>query len=219
MAARQAAAAAQGKKVFGRQPIGPDRDRDVIRTRQQAAKARAAAGATAAALASVPAPDSAAKVNTTDWASRVMPLKKGGFDQLVNAQALATERSQVILAIIRHDNPADTGALHPLLAMARAVLDAAGIAGPIAKAVFDAGYASDANFTADASRPSCTSPWPARACRPGAAATGASPSPRCPAGRTWPPGWTPPMAGPSTRSAPPPSSRSSPSSPAGSAAA
>jgi transposase len=143
---RQAAAAAQGKKVFARQPIGPDRDRDVIRTRAQLAKARA----TAAALAPVPAPDGAAKVNTTDWASRVMPLKKGGFDQLVNAQALATERSQVILAILRHDNPADTGALHPLLAMARAVLDAAGIAGLIARAVFDAGYASDANFTADA---------------------------------------------------------------------
>jgi transposase len=144
---RQAAAAATGKKVFGRQPVGPDADRDVIRTRQQLAKARAAADAAAAALASVPAPDGTARVNTTDWASRVMPLKKGGFDQLVNAQALATGRSQVILAIMRHDSPADTGALHPLLAMARAVLDAAGIPGLIGKAVFDAGYASDANFT------------------------------------------------------------------------
>ena len=147
---RQAGAAAQGKKVFGRQPIGPDADRDVIRTRQQLAKARAAAEAAAAALASVPAPDGAARVNTTDWASRVMPLKKGGFGQLVNAQALATERSQVILAILRHDNSTDTGALHPLLAMARAVLAAAAITGLIARAVFDAGYASDANFTADA---------------------------------------------------------------------
>jgi transposase len=144
---RQAAAAARGAKVFGRQPIGPDRDRDVIRTRQQLAKARAAADATAAAAAAVPAPDDAAKVNTTDWASRVMPLKKGGFDQLVSAQALATARSQVILAVLRHDNPTGTGALHPLLAMARAVLDAAGISELIAKAVFDAGYASDANFT------------------------------------------------------------------------
>jgi hypothetical protein len=147
---RQAAAAAQGKKVFGNQPAGPDADRDVIRTRQQLARARAAAEATAAALASVPAPDGAARVNTTDWASRVMPLKKGGSGQQVNAQALATTRSQVILAIMRHDNPADTGALHPLLAQARAVLDAAAIPGLIGKAVFDAGYASDANFTADA---------------------------------------------------------------------
>ena len=144
---RQAAAAAGGRKVFGRQPAGSDADRDVIRTRQQLAKARAAAEATAAARASGPAPDGAAKVNTTDWASRVMPLKKGGFDQLVNAQALATARSQVILAVMRHDNSTDTGALHPLLAQARAVLDAAGITAAIGKAVFDAGYASDANFT------------------------------------------------------------------------
>jgi transposase len=140
-------AAAGGRKVFGRQPAGPDADRDVIRTRQQLAKARAAAEATAAARASGRAPDGAAKVNTTDWASRVMPLKKGGFDQLASAQALATARSQVILAIMRHDNSTDTGALHPLLAQARAVLDAAGITGTIGKAVFDAGYASDANFT------------------------------------------------------------------------
>jgi transposase len=133
----------------GRKPWGPETDRDVIRTRQQADKARAQAEA-AAAAAGAAVPDAGGKVSTTDWASRVMPLKKGGFDQLVNAQALATGRSQVILAIMRHDNSTDTGALHPLLAMARAVLDAAGIAGPVAKAVFDAGYASDANFTADA---------------------------------------------------------------------
>jgi transposase len=143
-------AAAGGKKVFGRQPAGPDADRDVIRTRAQAAKACAQAKAAAAALAAAPAQDGAAKVNTTDWASRVMPLKKGGFDQLVNTQALATARSQVILAIMRHDNSTDTGALHPLLAQARAVLDAAGITATIGKAVFDAGYASDANFTAAA---------------------------------------------------------------------
>ncbi len=122
----------------------------MIRTRAQLAKARAAAGVTAAALAAAPAPDGAAKVNTTDWASRVMPLTKGGFGQLASAQPLAAERSQVILAIMRHDNPAGTGALHPLLAMARAVLDAAAIAGLIAEAVFGAGYASDANFTAAA---------------------------------------------------------------------
>jgi Transposase DDE domain len=79
-----------------------------------------------------------------------MPLKKGGFDQLFNVQALATAGRQVILAVMRHDSPDDTAALHPLLAQGRAVLDAAGIPGPVGKAVFDAGYASDANFTAAA---------------------------------------------------------------------
>jgi hypothetical protein len=122
----------------------------VIRTRAQLAKARAQAEAAAAALAAPPAPDETALVNTTDWTSRIMPLKKGGFDQLFNAQALATAGKQVIIAIMRHDNPADTGALHPLLEKGRATLDAAGITAPLGKGVFDAGYASDANFTAEA---------------------------------------------------------------------
>ena len=144
---RQAAAAARGRQVPGRQPAGPDADRDVVRTRAQLAKARGQAQATAAALACPPAADRAAQVNTTDWTSRIMPLKKGGFDQLFNIQALATAGKQVIIAIIRHDSPADTQALHPLLARGRAVLDAAGITTPVGKAVFDTGYASDANFT------------------------------------------------------------------------
>jgi len=147
---RQAEAAAGGKQVFGRRPAGPDADRDVIRTRAQLAKAREQADATAAALAAGPAADGAAQVNTTDWTSRIMPLKKGGFDQLFNVQALATAGKQVIVAIMRHDNPADAGALVPLLSAGQAVLGAAGITGPVGKAAFDAGYASDANFTAEA---------------------------------------------------------------------
>jgi transposase len=147
LAAWQAKAAA-GRPPRGRKPWEPGADRDVIRTRAQLAKARAAAAAAAAALAAPPAPDAAALVNTSDWASRIMPLKKGGFDQLFNVQALATAGHQVIIAIMRHDNPADTEALHPLLEQGRAVLAAAGITAPAGKALFDAGYASDANFTA-----------------------------------------------------------------------
>ncbi len=144
------AKAAAGRPPRGRKPWGPDADRDVIRTRQQLARARAAAEAIAAALAAPPADDGAALVNTSDWTSRIMPLKKGGFDQLFNVQALATAGKQVIIAIMRHDNPADSEALHPLLEQGRAVLDAAGITAPIGKAAFDTGYASDANFTAEA---------------------------------------------------------------------
>jgi len=54
----------------------------------------------------------------------------------------------VILAIGTHGNLGGTGALHPLLARARAVLAAAGIISPIEKALRDSGYASDASFTA-----------------------------------------------------------------------
>ena len=78
-----------------------------------------------------------------------MPLKKGGFDQLFNVQALATAKTQVILAIMRHPSPADVQALLPLLAEDRQVLLAAGTTDEILTALFDAGYASDANFTAD----------------------------------------------------------------------
>jgi hypothetical protein len=76
-----------------------------------------------------------------------MPLKKGGFDQLYNLQALAG-RGQVIFAIGTHPSSTDTAALHPLLRDAAANLAAAGIPDQIGKALFDAGYASEHNFTA-----------------------------------------------------------------------
>ena len=146
-AARAAAAAAgHGRRQGGRAPWPADRRRDV---RAAAAAAARAAGKLEAALAApaVPPPLARlAKANVTDLASRVMPLKKGGFDQLYNLQALACHR-QVITAIATHDSTADTYALHPLLAAAAANLAAAGIADKIGKALFDAGYASEANFT------------------------------------------------------------------------
>ena len=108
--------------------------------------ARKLAGA-AAAPAVAARPARPPKANTTDLASRVMPAKKGGFDQLYNLQALAG-RGQVILAIGTHDSPADVAALHPLLAAGAANLAAAGLADTIGTALFDAGYASAANFTA-----------------------------------------------------------------------
>ena len=142
---REAAAAARGRNVFGNKPKAPEQDRDVIRTREQVTRIRLQLEAPAAPAGA--GPD--ARVNTTDPASRIMPLKKGGYDQLFNVQALATAGTQVIIAIMRHDSPCDMDALHPLLAAARQVLAAAGITGKILKAVFDTGYASSANFTAD----------------------------------------------------------------------
>ena len=144
----RASRVAAGEKIPGRSAItSADQDRDLRELR--AALARARAGHQAArAQAAAPAGDPDAKVNTADPASRVMPLKKGGFDQLHNVQALATARTQVILAVTRHPSPVDVQALQPLLEEARRVLGAAGIAGEISSALFDAGYASDANFTA-----------------------------------------------------------------------
>jgi transposase len=140
----RAAREAAGEKIPGTRPItSPGQDRDVRAARASLDKARAALeDVIRQALQD-------AKVNVTDPSSRIMPLKKGGYDQLFNVQALATARTQVILAITRHASPVDTTALEALLAAARAVLQAAGIPGRILKALFDAGYASDANFTLD----------------------------------------------------------------------
>lgn len=145
--AARAGKIAAGQRIGGRRPVASiEEDRDVRRARKALDKTRAdyeAAGRQAAA----PAGDPDAKVNTADPSSLVMPLKKGGFDQLHNVQALATARTQVILAITRHPSPVDVQALAPLMGKAREVLDAAGITGEILTALFDAGYASDANFT------------------------------------------------------------------------
>lgn len=119
--------------------------------RREAAAAAGRAGRkleeAVAAPAVVPAPARPPKANTTDPASRVMPLKKGGYDQLYNLQAFAGRR-QVIFAIGTHDSTAGTTALHRLLKAGAANLAAAGIPGKTGKALFDAGYASEDNFTA-----------------------------------------------------------------------
>lgn len=89
-----------------------------------------------------------ARVNTTDPSSRIMPGKHDGYDQRYNVQALCCP-GQLILGIGLHDNANDKRALQALLQGARANLDTAGITRPIGTALFDAGYASEANITND----------------------------------------------------------------------
>jgi transposase len=138
-------AAGSGKGPDGRVPVAAGDSAVVRRARQVADKARQAIAALPAPEAADPGPQATA--SATDPASRLMPGKHGGYLQGYNTQVIAGKH-QIILGIATHDSPADTGALHPLLAAARASLDAAGITSPIGKALFDAGYASDANFTA-----------------------------------------------------------------------
>jgi transposase len=143
--AAEKAAAGSRKQPDGRRPAPPEGHRDVRNAR--AAAARAGKRLQDVAAAPVPEPERAAKVNVTDPSSRVMLAKNGGFGQLFNVQALAC-RGQVVLAIGRHDSPVDVQALHPLLEQGAANLAAAGITETIGRSLFDAGYASDANFTA-----------------------------------------------------------------------
>ena len=146
--ARAAAKAAAGrrKQPDGRVPVPSDRHIVVRRERAAAAKAQQALDQARARPATTGTPAKPPKANTTDPGSGVMPAKKGGFGQLYNVQVIASA-GQVILGIGTCDSPADTGALHPLLAQGRANLGAAGISQPIGTALFDAGYASEDNFT------------------------------------------------------------------------
>ena len=147
-AQREAAAAAgQGKRPPGQVPAPAEQQRGARVSREAAARAAARLDAAIAAPAVARAPARPPQANVTDPASALMPLKKGGFDQLYNLQALAGRR-QVIFAVGTHPSTVDAGALHPLLAAAAANLAAAGITEPIGKALWDAGYASEDNFTA-----------------------------------------------------------------------
>jgi transposase len=147
--AQRAAARAAGSATWprGRAPGPAERQRDVRASAAAAARAAAKLEEAIAAPAAEPSPARPPKANTTDLGSRVMPLKKGGYDQLYNLQAFAG-RPQVIFAAGTHPGTTDTTALHPLLAAAAANLAAAGIPDKISKALFDAGYASEDNFTA-----------------------------------------------------------------------
>jgi transposase len=131
-----------GRVFVGTPMVPPDRHCLMGRARAGLDKATARADTTAAARAV------ATRVNTTDPASRVMPGKHDGFDQRYNLQALACP-GQFILAVTLHDSPNDKQALTPLLAAARANLDAAGITARIGVSLHDSGYACEANFTAD----------------------------------------------------------------------
>ena len=140
------AAAARAKRPDGRVPVAAGDSAQVRGARRRAAAARSALAAAAAAPAVSADPARPPRANTTDPSSRVMPAKQGGFLQGYNPQVVAGAR-QVIISIGTHDSPNDVAALHPALRLARVNLDAAGISDPIAIALFDAGYASEANFT------------------------------------------------------------------------
>jgi transposase len=148
-ARRAAARAAAGGRngPDGRVPVAAQDSAHVRQARQARQQARRRLAAAIAAPAAAPAPVPPPRANTTDPASRVMPAKKGGFDQMYNVQVIAA-RYQIITAIGTHDNPTDTGALHPMLDLAAANLAAAGIGERPGRALFDAGYASEDNFTA-----------------------------------------------------------------------
>lgn len=81
------------------------------------------------------------KANITDPDSRIVKTRRG-FIQGYNAQAVATE-DQIVIAAEVVDQANDHGLLHPMLAEAERMLDAAGVADEIEVVLADAGYYSD----------------------------------------------------------------------------
>jgi transposase len=139
---RRHMAEANGARIPGTKPVPVDQH---VRVRQ----ARTAlATATTRAAATAENRPTTTRVNTTDPASKIMPGKNDGFDQRHNVQALAC-KNQFIIAIGTHDSPNDKQALVNLIRRGRANLDNAHITDPIGTALFDSGYASEANFTTD----------------------------------------------------------------------
>ena len=140
---QQAKADGSGGRA-GRPPRPVDQAAKVCAAR---AEQERAAAALQRALAD-PNKGNVPKGNTTDPHCRIMSAKAGGYMCCRNLQGLANDQ-QIILALLLHDNSVDTGALHPLLKVGRANLDAIGVTKPIGTALSDAGYASEANFTAE----------------------------------------------------------------------
>jgi transposase len=139
---RRRQAMAAGLRVPGTKPSTPEQYLTVRRARAALDTATARAAATATERPTD-------RVNTTDPASRIMPSKHGeGFAQRHNPRVLSCRR-QFILAVATHDSPTDNRAMVKLLKTGRANLDAAAITDPIGTALFDCGYASEANFTAE----------------------------------------------------------------------
>jgi transposase len=148
---RYEAAVAAGKPWrYGKAPVPASQNKKAARLRKDAASA-AARLAAARQRAAAQAPG---KVSATDPDSRLLPAKNGGgWIQGWNLE-LAAARRQVLLAVELHDNPADYGALIPLVQAARDNLaaaatwpGAAALRGQIRAWLADNGFASAANFT------------------------------------------------------------------------
>ena len=137
----QAAVAAGKAWRYGKKPVPAGQAARVAAVRKNLATAQ---GRLAAALAAAAA--SPVKVSATDPDSRLLPAKNGGgWTQGWNLQLTAARR-QVLLAAGLHDNPADAGALVPMITAAAANCELAGPAARIRGWLADSGYASAAAF-------------------------------------------------------------------------
>ena len=137
---REAQAAAEGHKIHGPKPTFESRALRRARERVQRARARAAETATETG------PEEQ-RVNTTDPDSRIMKDPRG-WVQGYNAQAAVNQDGIVLAADVTQDAN-DLDQCTPMMAATQANLAAAGITEPVGVMLFDAGYLSEDNLTAE----------------------------------------------------------------------
>jgi transposase len=113
---------------------------------RQAGEALERARARAAARDGAEKKDEPPRRNVTDPASRLMPVRGGGFVQGYNAQNVTTEDG-LVLATRLTASTNDVGWYQPMIDAALAAAAAAGIAG-IGLVLADAGYLSEENLAA-----------------------------------------------------------------------
>lgn len=152
-AARERQAAAAGRAICGTRPVGVEDSQHVIKARQRVEQARVRAASEHPGTSTPPSEggDGERSRNVTDPDSRPMPTR-GGFIQGYNAQ-LAVSDDQLILAAELTQRPGDVESFIPMMQAAQracAVLGQATNSQPsIGVILADAGYASEANLTAD----------------------------------------------------------------------
>lgn len=144
----QAAAAGRGD----RKPRGPapGPGKGVARAEQRLRDARAKAASHPARAPAPPRPvrePTPPRANTTDPDSRIMKTASG-WVQGYNAQAAVNEHGVVLAATVAQEGN-DVRQCQPMMAATQANLHGAGITDPIGIMLFDAGYLSEDNLTAE----------------------------------------------------------------------
>jgi transposase len=134
----------------GRQPARPEESAKVKKAGARLEKALAAQAKREAARQAAAAAGSEPKRNVTDPASRLMPVRGGGFTQGYNAQNVTSQDGLVIATRLTQDTT-DTPWYEPMIsqaaAAAAAMAAAGGPGGEIGLVLADAGYLSGDNLT------------------------------------------------------------------------
>ena len=138
-AEHEVVAARAGRRLRGRPP-------DDVHWRVQRAEQRLAEARERAALQPF-ARAREFRTNTTDPDSRVMKTR-GGFIQGYNAQVAVNDKGVVLAATVTQDHN-DSNQLVPMIKAVLANLSLAGVGETIGTMLFDAGYWSEANATAE----------------------------------------------------------------------